>query len=76
MVRGGAGFGPGLRAGGGRGYRHRFWATGVPFSAAATEEPAPKPSWNEEVERLRNDAEYLRDKLADVERRLGELETK
>jgi hypothetical protein len=38
-------------------------------------EPEAKLGRDEEVELLRNEAEYLRGKLADIERRLGELET-
>lgn len=75
LGRGGAGLGPKVRGRGGRGYRHRFYATGIPFRAHTMAEPEAKPGRNEEVELLRNEAEYLRGKLADIERRLGELET-
>jgi len=73
--RGGSGFGPGSLGGGGRGHRHRFYATGVPFSAYVAPESAPQLERNEEITLLRNEADFLRGKLGDIERRLGELET-
>lgn len=69
------GLGPGGAGGGGRGHRHRFYATGVPFSAYVSPESAPQLERNEEITLLRNEADYLRGKLVDIERRLGELET-
>ena len=77
LARGGAwwGRGGGGGGGGGRGFRNRFYATGVPFSAYATPESAPRLGRNEEIGLLRSEAEHLHGKLADVERRLGELET-
>ena len=74
MTRGGAWWGRG-GAGGGRGFRNRFYATGVPFSACTAPESAPQLGRNDEIGLLRNEAEHLRGKLADIERRLGEIET-
>jgi hypothetical protein len=74
MARGGLWCGGG-GCGAGRGLRNRFYATGVPFSAYAAPESAPQLGRNEEIGLLRNEAEHLRGKLADIERRLGEIET-
>jgi hypothetical protein len=74
MPRGGAWWGRG-GGGGGRGFRNRFYATGVPFCACSVAESAPQLGRNEEIELLKSEAEHLRGKLADIERRLGEIET-
>jgi hypothetical protein len=57
------------------GFRNRFYATGVPFSAYSVAESAPQLGRNEEIELLKNETEHLRGKLVDIERRLGEIET-
>jgi hypothetical protein len=73
MARVGARCGRGA-SGGGRGFRNRFYATGVPFSALSAPE-SPQLGRTEEIDLLKNEAEHLRGKLADIERRLGEIET-
>jgi hypothetical protein len=63
----GFGFGRGF-AGGGRGWRHRFYATGVPFWAPPTAE--------QETADLRAKADWLKQQLDAIQKRLDELETK
>jgi len=73
-ARGGRGL-----AGGGRGYRHWYYATGVPGWARAGAFPfpgAPAAPFAPEHEAtvLKSQAEYLSKALEDVNRRLAELE--
>ncbi len=60
-------------AGRGRGYRNRFYATGIPFSAYGVGgEPVVEPQ--EEAAYLKAQAERLRAMLDDVEKRLQNLQ--
>jgi hypothetical protein len=76
----GAGFG---RGGYGRGRRNRFLATGVPgwawnrgvAAAAPIYEGAAEPSRTQERRYLEEQAEFLRDELDAIDRRLAELRT-
>lgn len=60
--RGGFGFG---RGGGGRGWRNRFYATGVPGWAAPTPE--------QESADLKAQADYLKTQLDAIQKRLDDL---
>lgn len=80
----GRGFGGGGR--GGRGFRNRYYATGLPGWARggwgpapygppyASEAPYQAPTGESEAAVLRSQAEYLQGALADVKKRLDELE--
>ena len=75
-----------LRGGGGRGWRHQYYATGLPGWAragggfapyAAYEAPyAPSMTTEQEVELLREQAKYFNDALDDVKKRIDELSVK
>jgi hypothetical protein len=59
--------------GGGRGWRHMFYATGLPGWAR----PGAVPLTSEqELTWLKNEAELLKDQLEALNRRMEELETK
>ena len=77
----GRGFGGG---GGGRGWRNRYWATGMPgwarfgpFAGPGDAGPPYGTDMNraEEVEALRQQAEDFRASLEDIERRLQAMES-
>lgn len=69
--------------GGGRGWRHMFYATGLPGWArsggrtAPYENVPPYPAPDREAERqsLRSEAEFLQSELDMIKKRLTELET-
>jgi len=63
----GGGFGPG-RGGMGRGWRNRFFATGVPGWVAPTPE--------QEVADLKAQAELLKGQLDAIQKRIDEIEPK
>lgn len=76
----GAGFGRrggGRGIGGGRGWRHRFYATGLPgwmragWPAAA---PVPAPSKEDQARALTQQAGFLEESLAEIKQRLAELQ--
>lgn len=78
----GGGFGGGRR--GGRGYRNRYWATGIPGWAQGG--PAMVPdvpggyaygaaAAREELEVLKSQAQYFEGALEDIKKRIQELET-
>ncbi len=70
---GGFGMGRGWRGGGRRGFRHRFWATGVPGWTRVDEaesETAPGEARETETESLRREVEMLREEIARFEARL------
>jgi hypothetical protein len=57
---------------GGRGYRHRYYATGIPFSAYGPE-PESLLDADQEVSLLKTEAERLRAMLDRIEQRLERL---
>ena len=73
--------------GGGQGWRHRFWATGLtgwqraglagPGWVPPTGAPfAPAIGRDQEVEMLKNQATYFEEALGEIRKRITELETK
>jgi len=82
---GGDNFGGGL--GGGRGWRHRFYATGltrwqqvavgIPAFGPYPYGPPPGagPTTQQEVQMLQGQAEYFQTALDDIRKRIGELES-
>ena len=83
------GFGIGLGRGswgrgGGRGWRHRFYTSGLPAWMRYAGYPAPagyptpfqKPDPDLEKQALKNEAEALRSELTFIEKRLSEIETR
>jgi hypothetical protein len=60
--------------GGGRGYRNRFCATGVPFRGS---DPSPEPTLDlqQEVALLKSEAERLRSLVESIGQRLEKLAT-
>jgi hypothetical protein len=75
----GGGWGYG-RGGGGRGWRHRFYATGRPGWARYADvygppwEYPPAPTQEQELEGLKHEAEWLKDQLDAISKRIEELE--
>lgn len=77
----GGGFGMG-RGGFGRGFRNRYWATGVPgwasYRGAVGVDPyyneSSRPSATQETRYLKEQAEFLRNELNKIDRRLSELD--
>ena len=80
----GRGFGFWPRGGGrGRGWRHWYYATGVPGWARSYGAPAwdtwtnPEPiNPAEELEALKQQAQYLEQSLADINKHIGELQSR
>jgi hypothetical protein len=86
---GGRGFW-GRGRGGGRGWRHWFWATGVPgwlragygypvgpLAGQPNASYPPQPvTAEQEIEFLKNQAEYLKDALDGITKRIEEIESK
>ena len=81
----GRGFGGGGRGGAGRGRRNMYWATGMPGWARFGSFPGPGgmgPAYGtdmskaEEVEALRQQAEYFKASLEDIEKRLQAMESR
>jgi hypothetical protein len=69
-----------MRGGGGWGWRHQFYATGLPFWArwgtppvAAYGTPFAGPSRDQEVEMLKGEAEWLKGQLDAIAQRMEEL---
>ena len=73
--RGGGGRGRGM-GGGGRGWRNRFYATGLPgwmrFGGYATPYQNPDPEM--EKQELRSQAEALQSELDSIKKRLDEIQ--
>jgi len=71
------GRGPGMGFGRGRGWRHMFYATGLPgwmrFGGYAT--PYQNPDPNLEKQTLKSQAEALQSELDFIKKRLSEIET-
>lgn len=65
----------------GRGWRHQYYATGLPgWQRYATGWPAPfynvsPPARDEEVDALKQQAEMMKQSLANVQKRIDELES-
>ncbi len=79
----GMGFGRGFwgRGGGGRGYRHMYYATGMPgWARAGGPYPAAPyaapPTAEQELAVLRQQAEYLGNALEDIRKRIEDIEAK
>lgn len=73
----GGGFGGGF-GGGGRGRRNRFYATGVPgwaWNWNAGPAAPQAPDREQELAALREEAGYLKNGLAEVTKRIEELES-
>ncbi len=78
----GRGFGRGRGAGmgGGRGWRHRYYATGAPGWARqyagpyAPQAANPRAVRDEELLHLKEQAQYMKEALQDIEKRIGELQ--
>ena len=74
-----------MSAGGGRGHRHWYYATGVPgqgrgggsswFNRATPFVP-PAISRNEELDLLRDEAGYFEEALEEIKQRISKLESK
>ena len=64
-------------AGGGRGWRHWFYATGLPGWTRFGAHPASYPKADPELEKqaLRSEAHALQTELESIKKRLSELET-
>jgi len=76
--RGGWGYGFG---GGGRGWRNMYYATGLPGWArygtpAYPVPPAPAPTSEQELTVLKEQADYLRNQLDAISKRIDEIEQK
>jgi hypothetical protein len=70
--------GPGYgRGGGGRGWRHQFYATGVPGWARYGYGPSwgvpTPPTRDQEMESLRREAEWLKQELDAINQRVADL---
>ncbi|MEA2062906.1 MAG: DUF5320 domain-containing protein [Gemmatimonadota bacterium] len=83
--RGAVGFGRGGGfGGGGRGYRNRFYATGLtgwqraaggaPAYAAGAFPPAPQSTGGDEIEMLKAQAQNIQGTLENINKRIEELE--
>ena len=74
----GMGFGRGRGfGGGGQGWRHMFFATGLPGWARFGGYPSPNPQLDPEAEKqgLKNQADALQSELDFIKKRLSEIET-
>lgn len=61
-------------AGRGRGFRNRFNATGIPFSAQQASPTQPVAGREQDVAGLQEEVTHLRSMLSEVEQRLKRLE--
>ena len=73
--------GAGFSSGRGRGYRHMYWDTGLPFWARRRADWPGRGLYGQsgyspedEVRMLKDEAEALKDDLNAIERRMNELE--
>lgn len=82
QTSGSAGFRPGQGRSGGRGYRHMYWATGLPGwrrpNSAAFQAIPPTASFTggQEIDFLKNQAQVLKAELDAVNARLQEIKAK
>jgi hypothetical protein len=60
--------------GGGRGWRHWFYATGVPGWARAGYGFGAAPNPEQELEGLKQQAQYLKNSLDDINKQIDELQ--
>ena len=81
--RGRGGFGGGYGGGGGRGWRNRFFATGLTGWQRAGYGPYPQPgafasgpSADEEIESLKAQAQYFQDALEEIRTHIENLEAR
>lgn len=58
----------------GRGWRHQFHATGLPFWARP-DAPAPADAAESEGQALKTQADHMEQALGEIRRRISELET-
>ncbi len=67
----------GWGSGFGRGWRHRFWATGMPGRGwwGPPDWYGPGLSREEEMAMLQEEAEYLEKELKDIRKKIDELKT-
>ena len=75
-IRGGRWGGHGAGRGGGWGWRHQYYASGLPRWARWAPPPAAAygpPSQAQEVEMLRDEAEWLKEQLDAINERMDEL---
>ena len=70
----GMGWRRGMGRGGGRGWRHWFYATGIPGWARFLGSTAPLPSPEQELDGLKQQAEFLQESLSHVSERIEQLE--
>lgn len=76
-----AGFRPGQGRGGGRGYRHMYWATGLPgwrrpYAAGFQAIPPAAPfTGSQEIDFLKNQAQALKTELDAINARLQDIES-
>jgi len=79
----GIGCGRGFWGGGGRGWRNRFYATGlpgwvragVPSGAPFATPYATAPTKEQELEALKGQAEYFENAMGDIRKRIQEIES-
>lgn len=70
-----AGWGMGRGAfGRGRGWRNRYYATGQPFWGRYTPVPEPQVNAANEMDYLKDQAEYLKNSLEAINKRISDLE--
>jgi len=61
--------------GGGRGWRNQFFATGLPgWARAGYPESVAAPTAEQEKQTLKQEAQYLKDSLDSINKRIEELE--
>jgi len=73
-ARPGRGAGGGFARGAGRGYRNRYYATGVPLSAYSAPGYLPALERDEEVALLKSESQRLKSVLENIDKRLEQLD--
>lgn len=69
----GRGMGGGFARGAGRGYRNRYYATGVPLSAYNAPGYLPSLERDEEIDLLKSESQRLKSVLENIDNRLEQL---